>query len=138
VPDVAGPVVADTHTFAWYIRASSRLSDNARRTLRKATAAGYPVFVSAASLVELRYLVEKGTFTEEQFSTLLAALLVREATFELAPVDVVIAQAVGDIAREQVGDPFDRMIAATALAVGVPLVTADRKLRELSAVETSW
>jgi hypothetical protein len=40
--------------------------------------------------------------------------------------------------RAAVADPFDRMIAATALVRAVPLVTYDRRLRQLPALETVW
>jgi len=138
VADESGPLVADTHTFAWYVKASPRLSDRARELLQEATLETFPIFVSTASMVELRYLVEKGTLTEEHFDAMLAALLAPDSAFEIAPFDGVMAQTVAEIPRDPVGDPFDRMIAATAVALGVPLVTCDRKLRALPAVETVW
>lgn len=36
------------------------------------------------------------------------------------------------------GDPADRLIGATALQLGVPLITADAKLRALEGLETVW
>jgi predicted nucleic acid-binding protein len=41
------------------------------------------------------------------------------------------------VPREQVSDLPDRIIAATALRLGVPLVTRDKKIA-LSIVETVW
>lgn len=35
-------------------------------------------------------------------------------------------------------DPADRVIAATAIVEGIPLVTADRAIRKCSAVNTVW
>jgi PIN domain nuclease of toxin-antitoxin system len=138
VTDESGPLVADTHTFAWYVSASPQLSAAARDALRCAAAADYPIFVSAASLVEMRYLLEKGTFTAEEVAVYRAALRAPDAVFEVAPLDEDVALAVDYIPREYIGDPFDRMIAATSLALAVPLVTTDRKLRSLSAVDTIW
>lgn len=47
----------------------------------------------------------------------------------MVPVDAAVGWGLGRVPRDAVGDPFDRMIAATALVHGVPLVTYDRKLR---------
>jgi len=36
------------------------------------------------------------------------------------------------------GDPMDRIITATAMVEGVPLVTADRNIRRSRLVKTIW
>jgi PIN domain nuclease of toxin-antitoxin system len=53
-------VVADTHTLIWSLFEPSRLSVAAKTALADAEAGGAPVYVSSVSIVELRYLVEKG------------------------------------------------------------------------------
>jgi PIN domain nuclease of toxin-antitoxin system len=35
-------------------------------------------------------------------------------------------------------DPADQIIAATSRVTGVPLVTSDKRLRQLQGVETVW
>lgn len=57
--------------------------------------------------------------------------------FDVAPIDNAVARAVSRIPRVAITDPFDRIIAATAL-VRARLVTYDRKIRQLAAVETIW
>lgn len=131
-------VVADTHTFIWYVQGSPRLSAAARGTLDATTEAKVPILVSAITLVELRYLVEKGTYTEQEFAELVGVLDVEDSSFDVVPVDNEIARAIGRIPREAVTDPFDRMIAATALVLDLPLVTRDGRLRKLLAPRAVW
>lgn len=71
-----GSLVIDSHAFIWYVQASPRLSDKARQAMDDATSADIPLMISAATLVELVYLVEKGTFSEanvEAFHEILEA-----------------------------------------------------------------
>lgn len=53
------------------------------------------------------------------------------------PVDSSIAQALRHVSRDQIPDMPDRIIAATALHLGLPLISRDGKIR-LSEVETIW
>jgi predicted nucleic acid-binding protein len=48
-----------------------------------------------------------------------------------------IAQALKQIERTQIPDLPDRIIAATALHLGLPLISRDRKI-QLSEIETIW
>ena len=45
---------------------------------------------------------------------------------------------VRDVSREQVPDPFDRIIAATALLAGLPLLTADGRIRAGLGERAVW
>jgi PIN domain nuclease of toxin-antitoxin system len=52
-------LVVDTHAAVWYLLNSSRLSPAAQRAMDDAADAGDPVYLSAISLVEIVYLVDK-------------------------------------------------------------------------------
>jgi len=60
-------VVADTHAFIWYLRDDGQLSARAAAAMDAASEAGRPIFISAVTVVELRYLVEKDTLNERDF-----------------------------------------------------------------------
>jgi PIN domain nuclease of toxin-antitoxin system len=131
-------LVVDSHAFIWYVQASPRLSDKARQVMDEATAADLPLMISAVTVVELVYLMEKGTFSRADVEAFHDILDAADSGFEVVPMDGAVARAVGRISRAAVADPFDRMIAATALVRAVPLVTYDRRLRQLPALETIW
>ena len=94
--------------------------------------------IALGTLVELRYLVEKGTFTEADFDAFTGVLAPYDSAFEIAPIDVEVAFAVGRVPRDAVRDPWDRMIAATAISLGLSLVTRDAKLSSLATLSTIW
>lgn len=63
------------------------------------------------------------------------AILLRD--LKVLPITPEIATLSVEIEVPQ-GDPADRLIAATAVQQSGVLVTADRQLREASAVTTVW
>ena len=130
-------VVADTHAIVWYLSQSPALSPAAASALDSATQSGEYIYVSAITVVETVYLVEKGRLPEAALSMLTRALGDPTAVSRLVPLDLSIAEAMRAIPRDEVPDMPDRIIAATALQLGVPLVTRDRRIRN-SQVNTIW
>jgi len=131
-------VVIDTHTLIWAATNDASLSAVARAALTQAEQTGQPVYVPTISIVELRYLVEKRTLTEAEFTTLIRSLRNPASSLAVVPLDLDIAEQLQQVPRDIVPDMPDRIIAATALAFGLPLVTRDRKIRALPNVTTIW
>lgn len=128
-------VVADTHAALWYLRGSSRFSKAAHQAMREVEEAKGYIYVPSICLVELAYLVEKGRLTAEDWASIEAAL--RQTAYRLAPLDERVVMTLPRIPRDQVPDLPDRVIAATALHLGLPLVTRDGKI-SASGIETIW
>jgi PIN domain nuclease of toxin-antitoxin system len=130
-------VVADTHTSLWYLEKNPKLSLAARSALNAATATSQPIFIPSISLVELTYLIEKGRLPAGSRALLIMVLAMPNSPLELASLDLKVAAALELIDRAKVPDMPDRIIAATALALGLPLISRDRKI-QLSQVATIW
>jgi PIN domain nuclease of toxin-antitoxin system len=134
---VSPAVVADTHALIWSLFEPSRLSVAAKTALALAEAAGVPIYVSSVSIVELRYLVEKGKFTDADYDAVLKVLRDPATAPTVVPLDTETADALKLIARADVPDMPDRIIAATARYLGLPLVTRDSKI-QASGILTIW
>lgn len=132
-----GAVVADTHALIWYLFEPTQLSAVARSSLLQAEANPGVIYVPAISVVEARYLVEKGTLTESIFKELVDSLLNADTAPTVVPINLEIACALSEVSKRAVPDMPDRIIAATALHLGLPLVTRDRKIQS-SQIETIW
>ena len=98
---------------------------------------GGQIALSSISLVEIVYLTEKRKIHPETMPRLLTALRQEDALLREVPVDSAVTEAMRRIERDAVPDMPDRIIAATALLLGVPLVTRDGKIRASSLV-TLW
>jgi len=130
-------VLADTHAILWYLSADPRISRSATDALDSATAAGDPIFVSAITMVEIQYLVEKGRLSADDQRMVVAAVDDVRNPARLVPIDRAVVDALGQVHREEVPDMPDRIIAASALSLGVPLLSRDRKIRA-SSIQTIW
>jgi PIN domain nuclease of toxin-antitoxin system len=95
------------------------------------------VHVSAISLVETVYLVERRRLPLNALERLRSALADSNSGLFIAPVDAEVANAIPNIPRDIVPDMPDRIIAATALHLGLPLVTRDRRLQS-AGIQTIW
>lgn len=82
--------------------------------------------VSIGSFLDLRYLVDSGRLSEQVFGD---ARSIEGDAFTVVPLDLRVLDKMGAIPRAKVPDPFDRIIAATALTLGLPLVSADEDIQ---------
>ena len=130
-------LVADTHAFIWYLSRSTALSRVAHRAIQGALSAGAPVYISSVTIVEVIYLVEKKRLTFQNLTDLKSTLHRPDSGFLVQAFDLAIAEQLEMIPREQIPDMPDRMIAATARYLGLPLITADQRI-QAADLETIW
>jgi predicted nucleic acid-binding protein len=83
------------------------------------------------------YLVEGKRIPATALHRLRDALSDPSIGLFIAPVDASVANALEKTPRSIVPDMPDRIIAATALHLGVPLVTRDRRLQS-AGIKTIW
>ena len=129
-------VVADTHVLIHDALAPQRLSDRARRTIDRESRQG-TLAASDVSLWEIAMLVAKGRLDPGKDAKAFLDDLILGRRLVVLPITAAIAvRAQSD--EFQQGDPADRIIAATALERGVPLITADAELRKLRGLKVVW
>jgi PIN domain nuclease of toxin-antitoxin system len=117
----------DTHALVWLVDGDARLSAPARRAAEAAAAEG-ALWVAAISVWEIGMLVAKDRLALRQDVHEWMDAVLALPGLRLAPLSPAMALAATRLPGECHGDPADRMIAATARHLGVPLLTADRQL----------
>jgi len=130
-------VVGDTHALLWYLLDDPRLSSAAVAAFDGATKAGRTIYVPSMCIVEATYLVEKGRIVPAALAVMDDVLGDPASPLRMIELNHAVATAVRRVSRQAVPDLPDRVIAATALALGLPLITRDGKIRA-SGIETIW
>lgn len=129
--------VTDTHALIWYLEDSSKLGQAASRVFDACDAGENLIFIPTICLVEIIFLEEKGRISADLLAHLTLELGVESSGLRLVDLTFGIASAVARVPRSQVPELPDRIIAATALALDLPLITRDQKIRA-SQLETIW
>ncbi len=130
-------VVADTHAAAWYLLDSPKLSQRALQHMSAAVDAGEIVFVPSISVVELLYLLRKGRIPADDWKRLNEGLAAEDSSLRVVPLTLGIAHDLARVPWRSVPDKPDRIIAATALHLGLPLVSRDGRI-QAPGLEVVW
>ena len=122
-------LLLDTHIWLWGLREPNRLGPRTLSELRDTT---NEIWLSPISTWEALLLHTKGKI---HLSLDLAEWLAEStAGMREAPLTHEIALAARQLNLHQ--DPADRFLAATAMVLGLTLVTADERLLELGNIRT--
>ena len=129
--------VADTHTALWYMLKNPRLSSAARTFIDRAAEAGFDIVLSPISLAEILYLTEKNRLPISAYKELRAAIADPSYVIGEAPFHAELVDATRHVPRAEIPDMPDRIVAATGVFLGVPVISRDCRIRS-SAIQTIW
>ena len=129
--------VADTHALIWYLQDSKRLGPAARLAFTSAEEGLCYIYVPSMCLVELVLLEERGRMPAGTTEIVHQVLASESNGLIVVPLTADVAKAVGAFSRNEIPDMPDRVIAATAVQLGLPLLTKDQVI-QASSVDTVW
>jgi PIN domain nuclease of toxin-antitoxin system len=98
------PAVLDTHAAIWYLLDAKNLSQTVLSLIDGAAASGAPTYISAVSLVEVVYLVERGRIAADAFDRFVSELGQDNPAFTVVPLDSHIAGVLRGISRNVAPD----------------------------------
>jgi len=129
-------ILVDTHVVVWLAFDQSQLSKKAKVAIDDARKNGDGLAISDITLLELATLASKRRI---QLDISLESFLQEvEARFIVLPISGrACVRAIG-LPATYPKDPADRIIGATALVEGLPLLTADREILRSKVIRTIW
>jgi PIN domain nuclease of toxin-antitoxin system len=130
-------IVLDTHAWVWFLSNPELLSKKAKRYV-DAAVKEKAVMISSISALEVALLVAR----KRLILTLELGDWIAKAEmlpfFKFIPVDNSVAIKSVNLLQPLHSDPADRIIIATAISLGAPIVTKDEKILNYPHVQTIW
>jgi PIN domain nuclease of toxin-antitoxin system len=129
-------ILLDTHVIIWLMMDEERLSVKVREAIVEARIEGESLAYSPLSLYEIAYAAGRKRLRLNSATPEFIAAI--EARLEPLPLTTAIVICAAELPEPFHGDPFDRVIAATAIVHGCTLVTHDLEIRRSSVCKTLW
>lgn len=129
-------ILLDTHVVVWLASGDARISNAAQTAIEKARQGVRGLAISDFTLFELSLLFRKKRF--DLVTDAESFLSEVEHRFIVLPITANVAWQASELPAGYPKDPADRIIGATALVEDIPLITADRQIRNSRALPTIW
>lgn len=130
-------ILLDTHVLVWMVANPGQLSRPAVREIRKAQQSG-GCAIASISLWELALLFEKGRLRSSGVLEASIREIVETAEVTVLEITPDVAALTMMFPESYPKDPADRLIGATARALGITLITQDEKILASPLVRSVW
>jgi len=132
------PHVTDTHCIIWHLTRSRKLSRKAKQLFRSADDGHTQILVPTIVLVETAFIAQRQALPGDIVDWLFDLKQETVENYRLTPLDEQVVRFIRDFGPAAVPELADRIIAATARALDLPLLTADPVIASSELVQIVW
>ena len=130
-------ILLDTHAWLWLCLEPRRLSPLATAAIRRAIKAG-GLSIASITLWEVAMMLMRGRIMAQGTPEAWLGALIDRSGVTVRNITPAVAVLATHLPEDFPGDPADRLIAATARANGMGLVSRSAALRASPLVQTIW
>jgi PIN domain nuclease of toxin-antitoxin system len=130
--------VVDTHSVVWYLSQDKRLSRRVRDAFVKAIAGYGHIIIPSIVLVEMIFLAQRERVNRDIVKLVLDLPEDPAKGIYVYPLNKDVVQALSHFGPAAIPELSDRIIAATALHLGLPLLTVDPVIQASRLIQTIW
>ena len=130
-------ILLDTHAWLWLCLDPQLLSPPAAAAIRRSLSDG-GLAIASITLWEVAMMIARGRVIPHGTPETWLAALVDRSRVVVKEITAAVAVLATQFASDFPADPADRLIAATARAEGLSLVSRDSGMRRTEVVHTIW
>jgi PIN domain nuclease of toxin-antitoxin system len=130
-------ILLDTHVWVWFVSNPEKLSKKAGDSIENAIKEK-GILISSISAWEVALLVFKKRIELTMHVADWVSSSEKLPFINFIPVDNAIAVRAVHLPKPLHNDPADRIIIATSMKHGAPIVTMDEKIHNFSQVQSIW
>jgi PIN domain nuclease of toxin-antitoxin system len=128
--------VTDTQCLLWHMGDQRRLPKAVQRIFASTVEGRSQILVPSIVLVETVFLLQRQRVKEEVLNQVMQITEQPNANYYVTPLNLAVVQALRSFGPASIPELSDRIIAATALALQLPLLTTDMAIADSGLVET--
>ena len=125
-------LLLDTHIALWLSSGDERLGPTTRKTIDVSWKEGGRIFLSAVSVWEIAMLVDKGLIELDLPVNVWVERFLDRPGLQAVALDHAVAARAYNLHHLEHRDPADRLLVASAIGLGCPLVTHDDRIRRFA------
>ncbi len=126
--------VTDTHALLWWFTANPKLGSGASRCFEKCEEGEFTIAIPTIVIAEALSIFYKKRISFD-FKTLFKQIHA-SGNFILVPLDYPILEQMVDL--KDISELHDKIIVSTAKYLGLPIITKDKAIQNLSYIKTIW
>jgi PIN domain nuclease of toxin-antitoxin system len=130
-------ILLDTHVLVWMVADSRQLSRPVVREITKAERSG-DLAIASITLWELALLYQRGRLRTSGSVESAVRLIAEKSRVQVIEITPEIAALATTFPETFPKDPADRLIGATARALGLTLITQDERILASPLIRSIW